>query len=273
MRKSKLIDPKTLSWVQGELRLAGLLDSRMISLLRAIDESGSINQAAKLMDLSYKGAWQMIERANNMAPKILISTATGGSKGGGTRLTKAGKALLNLFTDLDERHQAFLQALNRDLAADPDMLLLLRPLAIKTSATNQLFGHVTALRLGAVNAELTVVLKWGEEIIVSLTMPELSDLDLALGSHVLVLISATEISLIAEQSNYRFSARNCLNGAVVRIRQDGVASEIVVRLSSGDCLVAMITTVSAEALGLKTGSKVNAIFKSNAVTLGAIANK
>ena len=60
------------AWVDGELRLVGL-DSRMIGLLRAIDQSGSINQAAKQMGLSYKGAWQIIERANNGAPKTLVS--------------------------------------------------------------------------------------------------------------------------------------------------------------------------------------------------------
>jgi len=85
------------AWVDGELRLVGL-DSRMIGLLRAIDQSGSINQAAKQMGLSYKGAWQIIERANNGAPKTLVSTATGGSKGGGTCLTEAGRSLLALFT-------------------------------------------------------------------------------------------------------------------------------------------------------------------------------
>ena len=46
----------TTTWVEGELNLAGTLDSRMIGLLRAIDQSGSINQAAKQMGLSYKGA-------------------------------------------------------------------------------------------------------------------------------------------------------------------------------------------------------------------------
>jgi len=56
-------------WLEGELRLAGMLDKRMIALLMAVDASGSINQAAKQVGLSYKGAWQMIERANNLAPK------------------------------------------------------------------------------------------------------------------------------------------------------------------------------------------------------------
>src|SRR5512137_1966903 len=121
------------SWVDGELRLAGL-DSRMIGLLRSIDQSGSINQAAKQTGLSYKGAWQMIERANNLAPKVLITTATGGSKGGGTCLTAAGKSLLQLFTRLEHQHRQFLQELNQSLADDPDIQMLLKRQVIKTTA-------------------------------------------------------------------------------------------------------------------------------------------
>ncbi|MGZ5526546.1 MAG: winged helix-turn-helix domain-containing protein, partial [Methylomonas sp.] len=129
------------TWVNGELRLAGL-DSRMIGLLRAIDQSGSINQAAKQVGLSYKGAWQIIERANNGSPKTLVSTATGGSKGGGTSLTEAGHSLLELFTNLEQQHRQFLEQLNRNLADDPDTVLLLQRLVVKTSARNQIFGII-----------------------------------------------------------------------------------------------------------------------------------
>ena len=34
-------------WVTGDLQLAGILDSRIIELLKAIGQSGSLNQAAK----------------------------------------------------------------------------------------------------------------------------------------------------------------------------------------------------------------------------------
>ena len=97
-------DKKIPRWVEGELRLVGSLDGRLMELLKAIENCGSINQAAKNVGLSYKGAWQMIERANNLAPKVLISTATGGAKGGGTCLTSAGQALLQLFMRINERN-------------------------------------------------------------------------------------------------------------------------------------------------------------------------
>ena len=265
-------DNITTTWVEGELRLVGTLDSRMIGLLRAIDQSGSINQAAKQTGLSYKGAWQMIERANNLAPKVLITTATGGSKGGGTCLTAAGQSLLQLFTRLELQHRQFLQQLNQSLADDPDMQMLLKRQVIKTTATNQLFGTITAIQTGAVNAEVLVELKGGEQIVASLTLTELKLLELSIGGDVLLLINDPEIIVITDPGNYPLSARNCLRGTVIRVQYDGVDSEIVINLPSGDSLVATISQVSALALGLNPGISAYAVFKSNAVILGAISD-
>ena len=259
------------TWVEGELRLVGALDSRMIGLLRAIDQSGSINQAAKQMGLSYKGAWQMIERANNLAPKVLITTATGGSKGGGTCLTPAGQSLLQLFTRLELQHRQFLQQLNQSLADDPDVQILLKRQVIKTTATNQLFGTITAIQTGAVNAEVSVVLKGGEQIVASLALMEFELLELRIGSDVVLLVNDPEIFVITDPGNSPLAARNCLRGTVLRIQYDGVESEVVIQLPSGDSLVATITQVSALALGLIPGISAYAVFKSNAVILGAIA--
>ena len=262
----------TTNWVEGELRLVGTLDSRMIDLLRAIDQSGSINKAAKQVGLSYKGAWQMIERANNLAPKVLITTTTGGSKGGGTCLTAAGQSLLRLFTRLEQQHAEFLQQLNQSLAEDPDMQMLLKRLVIKTSATNQLFGIITAIQKGAVNAEVLVELKGGEQIVASLALTELKRLELSIGDDVVMLINDPEIIINTDPGNYPLSARNCLRGTVIRVQYDGVDSEIVINLPSGDSLVATISQVSAIALGLNPGISAYAAFKSNAVILGALSH-
>jgi molybdate transport system regulatory protein len=258
------------NWVEAELRLVGMLDSRMISLLKAIDQCGSINQAAKQTGLSYKGAWQIIERANNLAPKVLISTATGGSKGGGTCLTAAGQGLLKLFTRLEQQHQQFLQQLNQSLADDPDMMLLLKRLVIKTSATNQLFGTISAIQIGAVNAEVFVKLKGGEQVVASISLSEFRQLELGVGSEVVLLINATEIIVATDPDNCVLSARNCLCGTVIHVQYDAVDSEVVIQLSNGESLVAIITQGSAESLGVASGISAHAIFKSNAVIVGAI---
>ncbi|MFZ2170149.1 MAG: TOBE domain-containing protein [Methylococcaceae bacterium] len=265
-------DSITTNWVEGELRLAGTLDSRMIGLLRAIDQSGSINQAARRTGLSYKGAWQMIERANNLAPKSLITTATGGSKGGGTCLTSAGQSLLQLFTRLEQQHRQFLQELNQSLADDPDVRMLLKRLVIKTTATNQLFGTIAAIQTSAVNAEVSVELKGGEKIVASLALMEFKRLELSIGSDVVLLINDPEIFIITDPGSYPLSARNRLQGTVIRVQYDGVDAEAVIQLSGGESIVATITQASALALGLTPGMSVHAVFKSNAVILGALSD-
>ena len=267
-KSNSLITP---NWVQGELCLVGALDSRMIDLLRAIDQSGSINQAAKQVGLSYKGAWQMIGRANNLAPKALISTTTGGSSGGGTCLTIAGRSLLLLFTRLEQQHRQFLQELNQSLAEDPDMQILLKRLTIKTSATNQFFGTITAIQSGIVNAEAFVKLKGGEQIVAMLAMTDIKLLELDIGSDVLLLINAPEIIVISDPYSSSLSTLNNLSGKVIRIQDGDVDSEVVIQLPSGEWLIAKITQVSAELLELNIDKPVHAVFKSNAVILGSIS--
>lgn len=258
------------AWVEAELRLAGMLDSRMIGLLRAIEQSGSINQAAKQAGLSYKGAWQMIERANNLAPKVLIATSTGGSKGGGTKLTAAGLSLLQLFDRLQQQHTAFIRELNRSLLEDPDLVLLLKRQVIKTSARNQLFGKITAIQGGAVYAEVNVTLKGGEDIVVSITQPSLGELGVEVGNEAVLLVNAPDIVVASGEPSHVLSARNRLSGKVIRVQDDGVDSEVFIQLPSGETISATLTQVSAEALGLKPGIMAVAHFKSNAAILGIL---
>ena len=264
---------KTPNWVEGELRLVGALDSRMIGLLRAINQSGSINQAAKQMGLSYKGAWQIIERANNGSPKTLVSTAIGGNKGGGTSLTGAGRSLLELFTSLEKQHRQFLEKINRSLAEDFDAVLLLQRLVVKTSASNQIFGSVIAIQEGAVNAEIIVKLKGGEQIIVSTSLTSLKDLGLCVGSDTVLLINSVDIMVITDSDANLFSARNRLPCKVIRVQQDAVNAEVIVLLPGGETLAAMITEQSAQNMALVPGNTVLAVFKSNAPVVGCIPFK
>ncbi len=255
-------------WAEGELRLAGMLDSRMIALLKAIDDSGSINQAAKQVGLSYKGAWQIIERANNRAPKTLISTATGGAKGGGTRLTEAGHALISLFLRLEQQHQEFLARLNRDLCADPDTLLLLHRLVVKTSARNQLFGRVLAIEADEVNAEIAVKLKGGEQITVAICPSAIESMNLNVGADALVLISSAEITLTTDIDHSKFVTKNHLPCRVLGIHQGDVNAELRVLLAGGEILAVSVTPQSVNDMAIKPGQQLWAVFNSNAPILG-----
>lgn len=64
------------------------------------------------------------------------------------------------------------------------------------------------------------------------------------------------------------SARNQLEGTIKAVNIDGVTAEVVIELPGGQEIVAVITTASAQRLGLTPGGKTKVIIKSTDVMLG-----
>lgn len=78
-------------------------------LLERIEELGSINEAAKQMKLSYKKAWDIIKRLNEVEGISMVTTKTGGAKGGGTVVSKEAKLLMKKYAAIRENFNAFLK--------------------------------------------------------------------------------------------------------------------------------------------------------------------
>ena len=72
-------------------------------LLELIQESGSISKAAKIMGMSYKKAWDMIDELNARGQKPYVVAHKGGKKGGGTELTETGKKVVASYRKLNNR--------------------------------------------------------------------------------------------------------------------------------------------------------------------------
>ncbi|MFD2571391.1 winged helix-turn-helix domain-containing protein [Spirosoma soli] len=79
-----------------------------MELLGHIQRTGSINQAAKAMRMSYKRAWELVHSMNTQADTPLVITQTGGDKGGGAVVTSEGEKYLTHYRGLQERFQQFL---------------------------------------------------------------------------------------------------------------------------------------------------------------------
>ncbi len=79
-----------------------------LELLQHIQQTGSINKAAKAMDMSYKRAWDLVHSMNTLADTPLVSTQTGGSTGGGAIVTAEGEKYLTYYRGLQERFQQFM---------------------------------------------------------------------------------------------------------------------------------------------------------------------
>jgi len=80
-----------------------------VQLLERIEQFGSIAQAAKSMEMSYRKAWGLIKEMNTIAQEPLVEKQSGGKSGGGAVVTDAGKATI-------QKYQQLMQALNVHLA-------------------------------------------------------------------------------------------------------------------------------------------------------------
>jgi molybdate transport system regulatory protein len=72
-------------------------------LLERIGQSGSISAAARAMDMSYRRAWQLVESINESFAEPLVVTETGGKRGGGARLTPAGRVVIERFRKMEAK--------------------------------------------------------------------------------------------------------------------------------------------------------------------------
>ncbi|MDB5133585.1 MAG: LysR family transcriptional regulator [Mucilaginibacter sp.] len=80
-----------------------------VELLERIAETGSISNAAKEMKMSYKKAWELINRLNaQMATPVVIPQA-GGEKGGGSIITSEAIELIKYHRLLRKRFADFLE--------------------------------------------------------------------------------------------------------------------------------------------------------------------
>jgi molybdenum ABC transporter molybdate-binding protein len=79
-----------------------ILDQLVADLLVALDRTGSINSAAKLVKVSYRHAWLVLNEANVNAGSPLFEATVGGSRGGGTRITDHGRKALHVFQQVQQ---------------------------------------------------------------------------------------------------------------------------------------------------------------------------
>lgn len=70
-------------------------------LLEHIEATGSISAAARAMGMSYRRAWQLVEAMNRDFSEPLVTTATGGTRGGGARVTAPGRDALARFRKME----------------------------------------------------------------------------------------------------------------------------------------------------------------------------
>jgi molybdate transport system regulatory protein len=96
---------KVRVWVERDgLKVLG--PGRM-ELLEHIDREQSISAAARKIAMSYRRAWSLVQSMNENAGEPLVEAVTGGTGGGGARLTDRGREAVALYRGLLRRiHRA-----------------------------------------------------------------------------------------------------------------------------------------------------------------------
>jgi molybdate transport system regulatory protein len=74
-------------------------------LLELVAEKGSIRRAAAAMEMSYRQAWLLLAAVEKTFGAPVIMTATGGTRGGGARLTELGEAVLRRYRTMERNAQ------------------------------------------------------------------------------------------------------------------------------------------------------------------------
>jgi molybdate transport system regulatory protein len=74
-------------------------------LLEAIDRYGSMNRAAREINISYRKAWSYITAMEERMGIDLVRRQKGGKNGGGTELTDEARTFLKKYAELDNEIQ------------------------------------------------------------------------------------------------------------------------------------------------------------------------
>lgn len=238
-------------------QLEQMVDKR-INILRRIHETGSISEAARLANVSYKAAWQAIETLGNLAGTPLVEKAVGGTKGGGTALTPTGKTVL----ELSERLMIAREKVLEEFAAhNMPELMPVGTSMLRTSMRNQFPVTVTRIARGPAMVRLELKIDDENSLKATLTQESAQLLGLTSDMRVLALCKATAVEIARELEPQK--GASIIKGTVIRSARNDKGGEVTLRLAGGTSLVGF----SRAGHGLKLGDQAQALVSAQAIVV------
>jgi molybdate transport system regulatory protein len=239
-----------------------------IRLLEAIAREGSIAAAARTIGITYKAAWDAISAMNNLFGRPVVEAQAGGRRGGGARLSEAGRRVIAGFERIEGELARVMRTLEpelRDTGIAANALVW--GFMMRTSARNALRGRIAAIREDAISAEVALEVAEATTLYAVVTRDSLRELGLFPGREAIALIKAPFVIIARADEAQHTSARNRIRGTVVRRDPGGVNTELTLDIGGAKTLTAVITSRSAEALGLEVGDPACALFDAAHVIL------
>jgi molybdate transport system regulatory protein len=87
--------------IRVDLGKGGALGPGKIRLLELIESHGSISEAGRVMGMSYRQAWLLVDNLNQSFRQAVVSKQTGGHRGGGARLTAWGRKVIERYRAIE----------------------------------------------------------------------------------------------------------------------------------------------------------------------------
>ena len=239
-----------------------------IHLLEVIQEKGSIMAAARVLGLSYKGAWDAVQAVNNLFERPLVAAQPGGKAGGAAVVTPVGQAVILAYRKVEAELSEVIAQLEEHLADGVSPVdRIVRSLSMKTSARNVLRGVVERISDGAVNAEVALTVSPTVQIVAIVTRESVRDLELAPGREAMAIIKSSFVILAKGDEPLAISARNRIAGNVLRHEVGAVNDEVVLDIGDGKTITATITRESGQDLAFAPGERAQALIKASHVIL------
>lgn len=169
-------------WVKiGDQRV----DPQTLELLSLIGENRSISGAAEAMSISFRHAWNLIDRLESQLRTKVVVRSRGGKGGGGlVTLSKEGSEIVREYQRVAKgirgvvKEQGFWEALG-----------------LKISARNKIVGRVAKIKKDAVVAHVEIESSMPVRIVSVITSDAADDLGLKVGDKVTAIIKSTEVMI------------------------------------------------------------------------------
>jgi molybdate transport system regulatory protein len=166
-----------------------LLDETDAVLLRRISESDSLTDAAKLVGISYRNAWDRLNKLETTLEAKVVETKVGGTKGGETRLTQDGIKLLNDFRRL--RKYLFNALEDEDIRAHAEY---------KLAARNKFRAKILEVRRGSMTSEIKMVILQSDKLTTIISNEVVDDLALEENDEVQASFKSTGVIIVKKEA-------------------------------------------------------------------------
>ena len=241
----------------------GFLGKGRIELLKNIDKYGSLSKAAKEMKMSYKAAWDALNEMKKLSSVNLIISNSGGSGGGGSRLTSRAKDYIKIYELLFQTQQKFLKTIESHVENSSDLQTFLRRSSLRTSARNQIFGKVASIQIGSISSTLDILIDDNLHISSTITNKSLKELDIKKGKDIYVLIKAPWIKILQENTQ-----ENQIQCTINHIKKEKNLVELSLHVSPSLTLISTMNLDDFQLLHVKKNDKITASFDANNTIIG-----